>query len=140
MFRNGVGDSDPFLIMRMRPLCSATNKRPLPSPAWVMLTGCVNPEIGDDNTIDGNSAAALADWIAALDGSAPPVNKAASDQIPIKTQRTSSLCDRIHSPFFFREVLLRGRRRDQFNLESFNLETKSLNGLVLVCRDNSVAI
>src|SRR5688500_12498901 len=111
MFRNGVGDSDAFLIMRMRPLCSATNKRPLPSPAWVLLTGCVNPVIGDDNTTDVNAAAALADWIAALDGPAPPVNNAASDQLPNKTQRTSNLCDRIYNPFFFMGGLSRDRRR-----------------------------
>src|SRR5512146_2325358 len=49
MFRNGVASSEPFLKMRICPVCWTMNKRPEPSPAFVMKTGSVRPPVTSVN-------------------------------------------------------------------------------------------
>src|SRR4051812_40241125 len=70
--RNGFARTEPLLMTLTRPVCSTTNNRPLPSPAFVTRTGLLKPLATSDrdrSTAAGSNAA----FTAVPDTTASPV-------------------------------------------------------------------
>src|SRR3954453_12946120 len=60
---NGVASVDPAETIQIRPVCSTTNSRPLPSPAFVTSTGWWKPartRFSESATFVGSNAATAA--------------------------------------------------------------------------------